>query len=89
MAAGSTVDLGSTGVGFFAGIEKAMQDIVNFVGGPGVVLIVFVSAAAALGLWVMAPKQGSAAVGWLLRIIVAGIVLLNLAVIITYFQGLA
>ncbi|MGC3479823.1 hypothetical protein ACPTKW_27915, partial [Pseudomonas aeruginosa] len=67
--------------------EIRMQELVNFVGGPGVLFIVFISAAAGITLWVMAPKAGSAAVAWIARVCVGGIALFNLALLLAWYQG--
>ncbi|HBO7987864.1 hypothetical protein [Pseudomonas aeruginosa] len=87
LAANNDVDLGSPGDGPLAAFAGFMQELVNFVGGPGVLFIVFVSAAAGIGLWVMAPKSGSAAVAWIARVCVGGIALFNLALLLAWYQG--
>lgn len=86
-AANNDVDLGSSGSGPLEAFAGFMQELVNFVGGPGVLFIAFVSAAAAIGLWVAAPKQGSAAMAWAFRVCVGVILLMNLAILLTWLQG--
>jgi hypothetical protein len=87
MAANSTVDLGGSGSGPLQQISTFMQQIVDFAGGPGVLFIVFMSACAAVGLWVAAPKSGSAAIAWAFRVCIGAIVLLNIALLISWFKG--
>lgn len=86
-AANNDVDLGSSGSGPLEAFGAFMQELVDFVGGPGVLFIAFVSAAAAIGLWVAAPKQGSAAMAWAFRVCVGVILLMNLAILLTWLQG--
>ena len=71
---------------FLEKIVGGMQDIIDAIGSAGVVFIVFVSAAFGIGLWVMAPKQ-SAAIGFILRVIVGGIGLFNLALLLSWLQS--
>ncbi|WP_263147673.1 hypothetical protein [Pseudomonas sp. RIT-PI-AD] len=87
LAVNNDVDLGSPGDGPLAAFAGLMQALVDFVGGPGVLFIVFISAAAGIGLWVVAPKSGSQAVAWIARICVGGIALFNLALLLTWYQG--
>lgn len=63
------------------------QYIINFAGGAGAVFVVFLSLVAAIGLWVAAPKQGSAAMGWALRACVGGILLFNIALFIGWLEA--
>ena len=86
LAANHAVDLGSPSDGPLAAFAGFMQELVNFVGGPGVLFIVFVSAGAGVALWVMAPKQGSAAIAWIGRVCVGALVLFNLAILLTWLQ---
>lgn len=86
-AANNDVDLGNAGGGPLEAFAGFMQELVNFVGGPGVLFIAFVSAAAAIGLWVAAPKQGSAAMAWAFRVCVGVIFLMNIAILLTWLQG--
>ncbi|BES73865.1 hypothetical protein RE428_48830 (plasmid) [Marinobacter nanhaiticus D15-8W] len=81
------LDLGSPADGPLAAIGTFMQELIDFVGGPGVLFIVFVCAVAAIGLWVAAPKMGGTAIAMLLRVLVGGILIFNVALIITWLQG--
>ena len=83
-----SIQLQNTGTTFFDSIVAFFQDFIDFAGGPGIIIVVFTSAVMAVGLWIIAPKQGSAAVAWLLRIIVGGIVILNISLLLTYLQSL-
>lgn len=83
-----SITLQNTGTTFFDSIVALFQDIIDFAGGPGVFFIIFISAVMAIGLWIFAPKQGSAAVTWLIRILVGGIIILNLSLLLTYLQSL-
>lgn len=86
-AGNNDVDLGSSGGGPLEAFSAFMQEMVNFIGGPGVLFVAFVSAAAAVSLWVAAPKQGSAAMGWAFRVCVGVILLMNIAILLTWLQG--
>ncbi|HDZ58142.1 MAG TPA: hypothetical protein ENI17_02680 [Pseudomonas xinjiangensis] len=87
MAQANDVDLGSPAAGPLAAIGGFMQEVVDFAGGPGVLFIAFISAVAAVALWVAAPKQGGAAIAWALRVCVGVIILMNIALLITWFQS--
>lgn len=83
----STVTIPDSGGGeIYSTFARYMQDLVNFLGGSGVLFAVFVSAAVAVCIWIFAPKN-SGLMGWLVRIVIGAIVLFNLAVIILYFRG--
>lgn len=84
---GNQLDLGAPADGPLAAIGGFMQAVIDFVGGPGVLFIVFVSAAAAVGLWVAAPKAGGTAIAMLMRVLVGGIVVFNIALLISWLQG--
>lgn len=86
-AANNDVDLGSPSSGPLAAIGDFFQEVVDFVGGPGVLLIAFISAAAAVGLWVVAPKAGGAAIAWVARVCIGAIVLMNIAITLTWLQS--
>lgn len=87
MAANSDVDVGGSSSGPLQQVSDFFQEIVDWVAGPGVILIAFFSAAGAIALWVAAPKAGSAALGWLLRVVVGVIVLFNIGLLLTWLQG--
>lgn len=86
-ASNNDVSLPSPNQGFLQKFTSWMQDVVDFVGGAGVLFIVFVSAAACIALWVAVPKSGSAAMAWVFRVCIGGIALFNLALLIGWAQG--
>ena len=53
----ASVSLG-TGTGIFAKVASFMQQIVDFLGGPGTLFVVFVASVAAIALWVFEPSKG-------------------------------
>ena len=85
-ASNSSIDLGGGGSEPLEAIVSFFQDVVDFAGGPGVLLIVFLSSFAAIALWVAAPKQGGAAMAWAFRVAVGGILLFNLALLLAWLQ---
>lgn len=87
LAANSTISLDGPSSGPLAKVTKLMQELVDFLGGAGILFVVFVSAVVGVGLWVIAPKAGSQAMGYIARTAVGAIVLLNLALLITWYQG--
>lgn len=86
-AANTTVSLDGPSSGPLAKITKLMQELVDFLGGAGILFVVFVSAVVGIGLWIIAPKAGSQAMGYIARTAVGAIVLLNIALLITWYQG--
>lgn len=88
-AVNNDVDLGDGGGdGLLKPFADFLQQIVDFAGGPGVLFISFLSFAFAIGLWVAAPKQGSAAMAWAFRVAIGVIALMNIALFLTWMQGL-
>lgn len=86
-AAQPTYDIGSPSTGGFAAVGAFMQEFVDFLGGPGVMFVTFISIGLGVILWTIAPKaQG--VMSWIIRAVAGSIVLLNLPLWITYFQGL-
>ena len=86
-AASNDVDIGSSGDGPFALVGDLLQQVVDFGGGPAVTFVVFISSVAAVGLWMMVPKEASKAVGWFFRVCIGAIVILNIALLITWWKG--
>lgn len=86
-AADNNVDIGADSDGPFALVGDFLQQVVDFGGGPAVTFVVFISACAAVGLWMVVPKEASKAVGWFFRICIGAIVILNLALLITWWKG--
>lgn len=82
----STIDIGTTGNGWFDKAVQFLQLVVNFAGGPGVALIVIVSLIIGVAIWIVAPKSG--AIMYLLRAIVGGIGIMNVGVLYAYMKGL-
>ncbi len=86
-AADNNVDIGAESDGPFALVGNFLQQVVDFGGGPAVTFIVFISAAGAVTLWMMVPKEASKAVGWFFRVCIGAIVILNIALVITWYKG--
>ncbi|EDL52202.1 hypothetical protein VSAK1_26620 [Vibrio mediterranei AK1] len=82
----ASVSLGSN-TGVFQKITNFFQSIVDFLGGTGTLFVIFISAAAAIILWIMAPKEGSAAIAWIFRVCIGAIGLFSLGTLITSLQG--
>ncbi len=77
------VSLGSSS-GFFGKITSFFQTVVDFLGGAGTLFVVFIGASAAIFLWVISPKDASAAIAWLFRICIGAIALFSLGTFITW-----
>ncbi|MGN9404658.1 hypothetical protein ACTMQQ_28435 [Pseudomonas syringae pv. aptata] len=86
-AGNNDVDLGGNSSGPLQAFVGFLQELVNFVGGPGVLFIAFIAGFAAIGLWVIAPKAGGAAIAWAFRVCAGVIMLMNLALLLTWLQG--
>ncbi|WP_051868224.1 hypothetical protein [Vibrio sp. ER1A] len=82
----ASVSLGSN-TGVFQKIGNFFQSIVDFLGGTGTLFVIFISAAAAIILWIMAPKEGSAAIAWIFRVCIGAIALFSLGTFMTWLQG--
>ncbi len=61
----------------FGSIVTFLQSGMDFLTGPWVKFTIAGSAILALMLWAAAPKEG--AMGWIVRVIIAGLVALNIA----------
>ncbi|MFA0012010.1 hypothetical protein AB4391_01490 [Vibrio lentus] len=59
----------------------------DFLGGTGTLFVVFISAAAAIMLWIIAPQSGSAVMAWIFRVCVGAISLFSLATVMTWLQS--
>ena len=86
-AADNNVDIGSEGDGPFALVGDLLQQVVDFGGGPAVTFVVFISAVSAVCLWMMVPKEASKAVAWFARVCIGAIIILNIALVITWYKG--
>lgn len=86
LAANNDVSLDTPSEGFLQKIVSWMQDLIDVVGGAGVLFVVFLSLAACIIMWVLIPKAGSAALGWAFRAAIGGIALFNLALLISWVQ---
>lgn len=86
LAVNNDVSLPSPDSSYLQKIVTWMQDMMNVVGGAGTLFIVFVSACAAILMWVAIPKQGGAALGWILRVCIGGIAAFNLALLFAWLQ---
>ena len=70
--------------GPFQKFGEWLQAFVNFIDGPFGLAVVAISIVIAFAVWVFAPKEGI--VGPVLRIVVAGIAILNVAALVASFQ---
>lgn len=86
LAANNDVSLDSPSEGFLQKLVSWMQDLIDVIGGAGVLFVVFLSLAACIIMWVIIPKAGSAALGWAFRAAMGGIALFNLALLIAWVQ---
>ncbi|WP_133462471.1 hypothetical protein [Scandinavium goeteborgense] len=85
-ATNNDVSLPQPDTPFLAKITAFMQNILDVAGGAGALFIAFVSAVAAIGLWIAAPKQGSTALAWVFRVCVGAIAIFNIALLFTWLQ---
>lgn len=83
----ASVSLGGGGSGIFAKFTNFLQAIVDFLGGSGTLFVIFLSAAGAIFLWIVAPKAGGEALAWLFRVCIGGIGLFSLSLILTWLKG--
>lgn len=82
----ASVSLG-TSTGIFGKVASFMQQIVDFLGGPGTLFVVFVAAVAAIALWVFEPSKGGAAIAWLFRVCIGAISLFGMGLLITWLRS--
>ena len=75
--------LGGSSSGPFGKITQWMQDYIDFMDGPAALGIIVVSIIVAVCAWIWAPKSG--AVGVLLRVVIGGIVMLNIGTWVASF----
>ena len=80
------VRLGHVRSGPLQKIGKFFQQIVDFLGGTGTMFVIFLSLVSGIALWIFMPKQGSAALGWVFRACIGGIVLFTLGTVLTWLQ---
>ena len=78
--------LSDENVGPFGNIVAILQGYVNFFTGPLAFLIIIVAALACGFLWVFAPRMGDA-IGSAMRLVVVGIILLNLGTFLGTLTG--
>lgn len=78
------VSIGAPGSGPFAKIGAWIQDFVNFIDGPFGLAFVVISVIIAFVTWVWVPREGI--LGPLMRVIVAAIAILNVAVWVASFR---
>ncbi|EAR0848833.1 hypothetical protein N4Z11_003634 [Salmonella enterica] len=83
----STVKLPNAGgAEIYTIATQKMQDFVDFLGGPGMLAVIFVSLVIILSLWSVNPKSAGL-LGWLCRTIAAAIILFNIATVLVYLKG--
>ncbi|MFA0249489.1 hypothetical protein AB4458_25530 [Vibrio sp. 10N.261.45.F1] len=75
------------GSGVFQKFTSFFQTIIDFLGGSGTLFVIFLSAAAAIILWIIAPKAGSEALMWLFRVCMGAIGLFSLGLLITTLKA--
>jgi len=81
-----SVNIGSGGGSGFSIMKKWLQNWVDFMSGPFAVAAVITSIIIAYCAWAFAPKEG--VVGPTVRIVVAGIVILNVGVWLSTLAGI-
>lgn len=86
-ALNNEVDLDVPDDGPLAKVGALMQSAVDFLGGPGVMFVVFVGLVAAWMLWVIVPKSSGTAIGYIARAVAGGVMVMNLALFFTWMQG--
>ncbi len=83
--ANASFSIGS-GSGIFSKITTFFQAIVDFLGGPATLFVIFMCFASAIILWIMMPKNAAGAVGWLFRVCLGAIALFSIGTIVTYIK---
>jgi len=86
MAANSDVTLPSSDLDWLNKAVQFFQSIVDTISGAGVLLVVFLSACAAIMLWIVVPKNAGGAMAFMARVAAGGIVLFNIALVIASLQ---
>ncbi|MDE9686124.1 hypothetical protein L2W90_23715 [Citrobacter freundii] len=83
----STVKLPSAGGGeIYTVFTQKMQDFVDFLGGPGMLAVIFISLVVILSLWSINPKSAGL-LGWLSRTVAAALLLFNIGTVLIYLKG--
>ncbi|MCW8348739.1 hypothetical protein MD535_22375 [Vibrio sp. ZSDZ65] len=80
------VSLG-TSTGPFGQVVAFFQAIVDFLGGPGTLFVVFMALCCGIALWVFMPKQAGSALGWVFRGCIGAIALFSIGTVITWIQS--
>lgn len=86
-AVNNDVSLPSANSSYLQKIITWMQDVMDVVGGAGTLFVAFVSACAAILLWIAIPKQSGGALAWVLRVCIGAIAVFNLALLFTWLQA--
>jgi len=86
-ALNNQVDLGGNSSGPLEKVTKLFQEFADWLGGPGVMMVVFLAMIAAWALWVIVPKSSGTALGYLARAIAGGLFLFNIALIFSWMEG--
>lgn len=83
----STVKLPSAGgAEIYTVFTQKMQDFVDFLGGPGMLAVIFISLVVILSLWSINPKSAGL-LGWLARTVAAALLLFNIGAVLIYLKG--
>ena len=87
-ALNNDVDLGSPNDGPLQKIGALMQQIVDFLGGPGVLLVAVLGFVLAYFMWVVIPKSAGPAIGLVGRALTGAVVMFNIALLFSWIQGI-
>lgn len=87
LAVNNDVSLPSADSSYLQKIITWMQDVMNVVGGAGTLFVAFVSACAAILMWIAIPKQSGGALAWVMRVCIGAIAVFNLALLFTWLQA--
>lgn len=86
LAANNDVQLPSADSSYMQKIINWMQEVMDVIGGAGTLFVAFLSACAAILLWVTMPKQSGGALAWIMRVCIGAIAAFNLALLFAWLQ---
>lgn len=86
LAVNNDVSLPSSDSSYLQKIINWMQEVMDVIGGAGTLFVAFLSACAAILLWVTMPKQSGGALAWIMRVCIGAIAAFNIALLFAWLQ---
>ena len=80
-------DIGAPDDGLFAAIGKFLQQFVDFLEGPFGLVVPIVGLALAVGVWMLG-QRGGEGFGWIVRVVIGALVIINIPAMIIALQGI-